>query len=65
MTPWLWLLLPTVLVVWSLIFWHVAPEDPFDMGYPDSEPPTPDELDCPDTEPTAPGALDTDHARLK
>ena len=62
---WWWLLPLAILIgivgVWPT--WRDAPEDPFDMDFPDSAPPM--ELDCPDTQPTSPGALDSDLARLK
>jgi len=45
--------------------WWREVEEPFDLGYPDSQPPPPDDLDCPDTQPTAPGALDSDLGGLE
>lgn len=51
-------------VLWGWWAWRQVPEDPFDMGYPDSYPPVDSDFECPDTEPTSPGALDSDLARL-
>ena len=45
--------------------WRHDIQEPFDLGYPDSQPPAPDDMDCPVTQPTAPGALDSDLGRLK
>lgn len=52
--------------LWSrLARWRREIQEPFDMNFPDSHPPTPDDLECPDTQPTSPGALDSDLSRLE
>jgi len=60
-----WWLLPVALAVWAWLAWRNAPEDPFDLEYPDSAPAPESDFGCPDTEPTSPGALDSDLSRLQ